>query len=196
MGVERLCMTFCDDPAFVEEMMDTVADFTIELAGRILDVVSLDAFALWEDMAYNHGPLISPEMARRHMLPRYRRVAEFLRSRGVKYVGLDSDGQVDSLIPVWLDAGLNFLYPFEVQSGMDVLAVRRKYGRELRIWGGFDKRAIRDGPAAIDAEIRRLRPLMEEGGYVCHTDHSCPPDISFANHSYYLARMAAVARGR
>jgi hypothetical protein len=195
VGVERLCTLFYDDPAFVEEMMDAVADFTVELLGRILDVVPVDAFGLWEDMAYNHAPLISPEMARRHMLPRYRRVADFARSRGVRYVGLDSDGQIDPLIPVWLDAGLNFLYPFEVQSGMDVLAVRRKYGRELRIWGGVDKRSLAAGPAAIDAELARVRPLVEEGGFIPHTDHSCPPDVSFANYAYYLARMAAACRG-
>jgi len=189
VGVERLCTLFYDDPAFVEEMMDADADFIIALMGHVLDAVTIDAFAMWEDMAYNHAPLISPEMVRRYMLPRYRRVVDFVRSRGVPYVGLDSDGQVDCLIPVWLDAGLNFLYPFEVQSGMDVVAVRRKYGRDLRIWGGVDKRALARGPAAIDAELRRVRPLIDEGGYIPHTDHSCPPDISYASYCYYLERL-------
>jgi len=196
VGVERLCLLFHDDPAFVEEMMEAVADFTIALLGRILDTVPIDVFGLWEDMAYNHAPLIGPEMVRKYMLPRYRRVLDFARSRGVKYLALDSDGKIDALIPVWLDAGLNTLYPFEVQCGMDVLAIRRTYGRDLRIWGGVDKRALKHGPAAIDAEINRVRPLIEQGGYIAHTDHSCPPDISFANYCYYLARMAAVCRGR
>lgn len=191
LGVENLCLLFHDDPAFVEEMMDADADFIIAVMSQVLDVIAIDAFGFWEDMAYNHAPLISPAMVRRFMLPRYRRVAEFLRRRGVPYIGLDSDGRIDALIPVWLDAGLNFLYPFEVQSGMDVLQVRRKYGRELRIWGGVDKRALARGPAAIDAELARLRPLIDEGGYIPHTDHSCPPDISFANFRYYLNKLAA-----
>ena len=80
---------------------------------------------------------------------------------------------------MWLDAGLNFLYPFEVQAGMDVLAVRKKYGRELRIWGGVDKRVLAQAQAEMDAELVRVRPLMEEGGYLPHTDHSVPPDVSF-----------------
>jgi uroporphyrinogen decarboxylase len=95
---------------------------------------------------------------------------------------------------VWLDAGLNFLYPFEVQAGMDVLEVRRRYGRELRIWGGVDKRALARGPAAIDAELERVRPLMAEGGYIPHTDHTCPPDISFADFCYYVNRLNQVSR--
>ena len=190
LGVEDLCTTFLDDPAFVEEMMDANADLIITIMSQVLDVIHVDAFGFWEDMAYNHGPLISPQMVRRYMLPRYRRVVDFLRGRGVQYIGLDSDGQIDSLIPVWMDAGLNFLYPFEVQCGMDVLAVRKKYGRGLRIWGGVNKRAIAQGPAAIDAELQRVKPLIDEGGYIPHADHTCPPDISFANYCYYMNRLA------
>ena len=192
-GVERLCTLFYDDPAFVEEMMDANADFIVAMMDQILGVVEVDAFGFWEDMCYNHGPLISPAMVRRYMLPRYRRVAEFLRARGVRYIGLDSDGQIESLIPIWMDAGLNFLYPFEVQCGMDVLKVRRKFGKGLRIWGGIDKRALAKGRAAIDIEIERVLPLMKEGGFVPHTDHSCPPDISYDGYRYYLERMRSVA---
>jgi len=188
-GVEKLCTLFYDEPEFVEEMMDANADFIIAMMEQVLDVISIDAFGFWEDMAYNHAPLISPEMVRRFMLPRYRRVGDYLRKRGVRYIGLDSDGQIDSLIPVWLDAGLNFLYPFEVQCGMDVLAVRKKYGRELRICGGVDKRALIHGKQAIDAELKRVLPLMREGGYVPHTDHSCPPDISYDNYCYFLKKL-------
>jgi len=195
VGVERLCELFYDDPVFLEEMMDANAGFIIAMMDQILDVAVPDAFGFWEDMAYKTAPLVSPAMARKFMLPRYQRVTEFLRGRGVQYVGIDSDGFIDSLIPVWLDAGLNFIYPFETQAGMDVLEVRKKYGQELRIWGGFDKRTLAQGPAAIDVEIQRLRPLMEEGGFIPHTDHSCPPYISFANYCYYMTRMAAATRG-
>ena len=192
VGVENLCTLFYDDPAFVEEMMDADADLIIAIMSQVLDVISIDAFGFWEDMAYNHAPLISPDMVRRYMFPRYKRVTEFLVGRGVPYIGLDSDGQMDPLIPVWMDAGLNFLYPFEVQCGMDVCAVRRKYGKTLRMWGGVDKRALAQGPEAIDRELARVRPLIKEGGYIPHTDHSCPPDISYANYCYYLKRLAQV----
>lgn len=190
VGVERLCLLFHDDPSFLEEMMDSEADFIISMMEQVLAVISIDAFAFWEDMAYRTGPLVSPEMARRYMLPRYRRVVDFLRSKGVRFIGLDSDGRIDSLIPVWLDAGLNFLYPFEVQAGMDVIEVRKRFGRQLRIWGGVDKRCISSGKEAIDRELARLEPLMRDGGYIPHTDHSAPPDISFMNYSYYMEKLA------
>jgi len=192
VGVEQLCTLFYDDPAFVEEMMDANADFIIAIMSQVLDVIAVDAFGFWEDMAFRTAPLLSPELARKYMLPRYARVTEYLRGRGVPYVGADSDGYIHPLIPMWMDAGLNFLYPFEVQADMDVLDVRARYGKELRLWGGVDKRALAEGPAAIDAELARVRPLMREGGYIPHTDHSAPPDISFDHYRYYLTRVREV----
>jgi uroporphyrinogen decarboxylase len=186
VGVHRLCTLFYDDPALVEEMMDAVADFIIAMMSQILDHTDIDVYGFWEDMAYKTGPLLSPAMLRKFALPRYRRVVESLRSRGVQFFSLDSDGDISSLIPVWLDAGINLLYPFEVQAGMDVLQVRKQYGRDLRMWFGLDKRAVAAGPKAIDAELARVRPLLEEGGYVAGTDHSLPPDVPFTHYCYYM----------
>lgn len=192
LGVERLCELFYDDPGFLEEMMDADADFIIAIMTQVLDVVTVDCFGFWEDMAYKTAPLISPPMVRNFMLPRYRKVIDFLRGRGVKFIALDSDGYIDPLIPVWLEAGINVLYPFEVQAGMDVRAVRRKYGKTLRIWGGVDKRTLALGPVAINAELARLQPLIEEGGYIPHADHSIPPDVSYKNYCYFLEQLQKV----
>jgi uroporphyrinogen decarboxylase len=192
VGVERLCTLFYDEPAFVEEMMDATADFIIAVMGQILDHTTVDVYGFWEDMAYKTGPLVGPELYRRFALPRYQRVVDFVRSRGVPHVCLDSDGDVSSLIPIWIDAGIDTLYPFEVQAGMDVIAVRRRFGRDLRLWFGIDKRALARGPAAVDAELARIRPLIEQGGYVPGLDHSIPPDVPYAAYLMYMRKLGEV----
>ena len=192
VGVERLCVMFYDDPAFVEEMMEADAEFLISMLAQILEETDIDFFGFWEDMAYKTAPLISPEHVRKYMLPRYRKVVDFGRSRGVRFFGLDSDGNIDSLIPVWMDAGIDILYPFEVQSGMEVSAIRKKYGRNLRIWGGIDKRTLVDGFAAIDRELARIEALIRDGGYIPMLDHSAPPDISFKNYCYFLQQLRKI----
>jgi uroporphyrinogen decarboxylase len=188
-GVERLCMLFYDDPAFVEEMMDTVADFLIEMVKKLLTYTDIDVFGFWEDMAYKNGPLIAPEFVGKYMVPRYRRVVDVLRQNGVEWISLDSDGNVTDLLPHWLDAGINVVYPFEPQAGMDVVAVRKRFGRDLRLWGGVDKRALAVGKDAMDAELRRVRPLIEEGGYVAYPDHGLPPDVPFENYRYFMQAL-------
>jgi len=195
VGVERLCMLFYDDPAFVEEMMEAIADFIIAMMDQILNYTDIDMYGFWEDMAYKTGPLISPQLVKRYMFPRYRRVIDFLNSRGVKWISLDSDGNINSLIPIWVEAGINFLYPFEVQSGMDVVKVRKTFGKELRMMGGIDKRAIAEGPSAIDNELKRVSSLVREGGYVPAPDHSLPPDVSFNNYCYFMEKLKELVEG-
>jgi len=189
VGVETLCMLFHDDPAFVEEMMEADADFLIAMLGQMLEETDIDVFGFWEDMAYKAGPLIGPEMLRKYMVPRYRKVIDFARSRGVHYFALDSDGDVSLLIQPWLDAGIDILYPWEVQAGMDVTAVRKKYGRNLRLWGGVDKRALTRGKAEIDAEIARHQWLIDDGGFVPMLDHSATPDIPYENYCYFIEQL-------
>ena len=189
VGVEKLCRLFYDDPAFLEEMLDANADFLIQMMDRVLDHTDVDVFGFWEDMAYKTGPLVGPELFRKFALPRYRRVVDFCRGRGIEWFCLDSDGDVTKLIPIWLDAGINILYPFEVQCGMDVVKIRKEYGRDLRMWYGIDKRALAQGPDTIDAELARIAPLVRDGGYVPSTDHSIPPDVSYPNYCCFMERL-------
>jgi hypothetical protein len=186
MGLENLCIAFYEDPALVEAMMDHIADLIIAILDRVLQTTTIEMYAFWEDMGYKGGSLLSPAHVRRYMLPRYRRVVEFVRSRGVELIGLDSDGDVSELLPIWLEAGINLVWPFEVQAGMDVVALRRQFGRDLRMTGGIDKRALAQGPAAIRRAVDAVMPLVADGGYVPALDHSAPPDISWANVCYYL----------
>jgi hypothetical protein len=189
LGVERLCTLFYDDPSLVEEMMESVADFLVAMMDAILRYTDVDVFGFWEDMAYKTGPLVGPDLYRRFAFPNYRRVVDFVRSRGVPHVCLDSDGDVNSLIPIWVDAGIDTLYPFEVQAGMDVVSVRKRFGKGLRLWYGLDKRALIRGPAAVDAELARVRPLVEEGGYVPGLDHALPPDVPYQAYLMYMRKL-------
>ena len=192
VGVERLCTLFYDDPAFVEEMMDADAEFLIGMLSQMLEETDIDVFGFWEDMAYHTAPLISPQAARKFMLPRYRKVVEFGRSHGVHFFGLDSDGNIDPLIPVWMDSGIDILYPFEVPAGMDVMAIRKKYGPNLRLWGGVDKRALTLGTEAIDLELERIKPLIHEGGYIPMLDHSATPGTPYRNYRYFLEHLKMI----
>jgi len=192
LGVENLCILFYEDPPFLEEMMDAFADFVIEMMGQVLDCTTVDFFGFWEDMAYKTGPLIGPDLVRKYMLPRYKRVTEFLRGRGVEFISIDSDGDISLLVPIWLEAGINIVYPFEVQCGMDVVKFRREYGKDLLMCNGINKRAIAEGKDAIDAELARVEPLIREGGYVPGPDHSFPPDVSFFNYCCFMERLYEV----
>ena len=186
MGLENLCLAFYDQPALVERMMQRQADLMIAVTGAILEHTHIDTFWFWEDMAFNHGPLINPELFRKFALPHYRRVVEFLHSRGIAHIGLDSDGDITELIPLWLEAGITFLWPFEVAAGMDVLKVRREYGHGLAMGGGICKTAVARGGETMRREVDRVMPLVDDGGYVPELDHGAPPDITWDRFREYM----------
>ena len=188
MGAEEALLLMADDPALAHDIMEYRTDFMMRVMERALREVRPEWIIFWEDMAYKTASLISPAMFREFMLPRYKRLAQFAQSFGVDVAFVDTDGYVDELIPLFLEAGIRGMYPMEVNSGMDVARLRRKFGRDLLMTGGIDKRALATGPEAIEAELARCIPVALEGGYIPMVDHSLPPDISYANFQYYWRR--------
>lgn len=192
MGAEGAMLAFYDDPALVAEMMEFLGDFHVAVLERALALAPVDYAVCWEDMAYKTASLISPKLFREYMLPGYRKVADCLRGHGIDVIMVDSDGNVEELIPLWLEAGVNGVFPMEVQSGMDVVELRRKYGKDLLMMGGLDKKAVAKGRSAIDAELAQKIPVALDGGYIPTIDHSLPPDISYENFQYYWTRKKAM----
>jgi len=188
MGPERTLYAFYDEPDLVHDIMETQTELVLSLLPRAIREAPLTALFFWEDMCYRSGPLISPAMFREFMLPRYRRITERARSLGVDIVFVDSDGDVSALIPLWLEAGINGVYPMEVAAGMDVAKLRAEYGRDLLMTGGIDKRALARDRRAIDAELEVKVPLAEKGGYIPHVDHDIPHDVPYENFLYYWNR--------
>jgi len=156
--------------------------------------IKIDIALYWEDMCYKAGPLISPKMVRKFMMPRYKKVMELLHENGVEFIYLDSDGNIESLIPLWLECGINYMWPLEVAAGNDAVALRKTYGKDLILAGAIDKRALAKDKAAIKKEVYSKVPfLLEQGGYFPSTDHSVPPDVSLDNYQYYINTMREVA---
>ncbi|MFC1912255.1 uroporphyrinogen decarboxylase family protein [Chloroflexota bacterium] len=186
-GVERLLYMFYDDPNLVEDMMDHILYFDMEIAKKALKDLKIDFVRIWEDMSYKSGTLISPDMIRKFMLPRYQKITDFLHSQGIDIIHADSDGNIDELIPLWLEVGVNFPWPLEVAAGMDAIAIRKKYGRNIILGGNIDKRVFTRGKEDIKKEVMSKVPyLVETGAYFPCLDHEIPPGISLENFLYYI----------
>jgi uroporphyrinogen decarboxylase len=192
-GLERISLMFYDDPGLVHEVCEHITDFVIRTLEPIVSRVQCDFAYYWEDMAGKAGPLCSPAIYREFMLPRLKRIVSFLRQHGIRHIIVDSDGNNDVLIPLWLEAGINGLRPFEAAAGCDPVATRRKYGRSLVIQGGIDKRALALDKDAIDREVLSKAPwLCLQGGYFPQVDHLVPPDVSLENYRHYASLLRAV----
>jgi uroporphyrinogen decarboxylase len=193
LGVQRISVLLYDDPVLIHEMCEHIADFVIETLKPILAQIRFDFAMIWEDMAGKAGPLCSPAMYRRFMLAPLRRVTEFVHAEGIEHIIVDSDGNNDLLVPLWLEAGVTGLRPLEIAAACDPVAIRRRYGKALIMQGGIDKRALARGKEEIDHEVLSKVPwLCLQGGFFPQVDHLVPPDVSFENYLHYATLLRAV----
>ena len=188
MGVEELLVSFYDEPDLIHEMMDYLTDFWIRIYEKAAADVQIDCVHMWEDMSGKQGSLISPSMVREFMLPNYRKIRKFCDAHGITAFSVDTDGNCDELCGLYMEAGVNYIYPFEVAAGCDVNAYREKYPK-LCMMGGIDKQAIALGHDAIDVELARIKPMLKHTGYIPALDHLIHPQISWDDFNYYTFKL-------
>ena len=199
VGLEGLCTLFYDDPSFVHEMMEFVADFTIAALDKALSEVQVDFVFFNEDMAYKSGSMISPRMVKEFLWPRYRKLVEFFRSKGVPVLIMDCDGNIEELVPLWLEVGFNAVYPVEIAAGNDPVRLRKRFGKNLAMIGGIDKRKLRYDRTREDIRrevLSKVPWLIEQGGYVPAVDHAVPPDIPVRHYLYMVELIKGIAEGK
>ena len=192
MGVEGMSYLMFDDPDCYADMVMTLADLTCWAIDQVLPKMKgkPDLGFGWEDICGKSGPLVSPDIFDKYVAPGYRKMRNKLEEYGVDILGIDTDGMVEPMIPNWMESGVNLQFPIERGTWKATPEhMRKKFGKELRIVGGYDKLALEKGRAAIDAELESHIPLMKEGGLVIMPDHLITPGVPLEDYKYYLDRV-------
>jgi len=193
IGPGDLLYKFYDDPELIHDCMKAWFELADSVISKHQEHVTLDEFFLAEDICYNNGPLISPDMMREFLFPYYQQLIENVRRRQIDqsrhlYIHIDTDGDVLPIIPVYQELGMDTMSPFEVASGCDVVAVGKQYP-DIAIFGGIDKRILAQSKQAIDQEVERILPVMRErGGYIPTCDHGVPEEVPYENYLHYRKR--------
>ena len=188
LGIVGLSYMQADDPDLLHEIIQTFGEISYRGVKTLLDMgLRPQAAHYWEDISYNHGPLVSPAFFREEVVPVYRRVTSLLREYGCDIVSVDSDGKLDELVPLFLEGGVNTMFPIEIGTWKtDFARWRQLYGRELRGIGGMNKLVLTQDKAAVDAEIERLKPWIELDGYIPCPDHRLPLGTKWELVQYYV----------
>ena len=192
MGMENLSFAFYDYPDMVRDMVTHWAELCARQIEQLPADIPLDQVNWWEDMASKNGPLVSPDLFREVLQPGYHRVMGAAKARGCVLGQVDCDGNPHAIVANWIEEGVNIMFPIEVGAGADPAAWRQEFGKDVLLRGGIRKHAVAEGGAAIDAELERMRPLLEQGGCIPHLDHLVPPDVSYANYCTYLEKKRAL----
>jgi uroporphyrinogen-III decarboxylase len=190
MGEAALCMTYYDDPELIHDMLTTIGGTAFRVLDRVSAAVQVDMLSVHEDMAGKSGPLIGPKQVRDFVVPYYRRIWNMLAERGARLFDQDSDGNMTSVIPAFLEAGVNCMHPMEPAAGMDIVKVREQYGARLAFYGGIDKHVIRRSKEEIVAELAyKIPPMVATGGCVLALDHRIPNGTPLENYKFYVDKV-------
>jgi uroporphyrinogen decarboxylase len=113
-----------------------------------------------------------------------------MRERGALLFDQDSDGDMNSVIPAFLEAGVNMMHPMEPAANMDIVQIRQKYGNRLAFYGGIDKHILRRSPAEITRELEyKIPPMLRTGGCVIALDHRIPNGTPLQNYRFYIQKV-------
>lgn len=192
-GIEDHLMAYYDYPDLLKDISRFQLDVYKQQLEQILEILTPSLVFFEEDLSGKNGPMISPAIFDEFVGSCYQEIIPFLKEHGVANVFMDTDGDFTLLVPNILKCGLDGLLPVDVNAGVDIVEVRKSFPT-LKFLGGFDKLAIVAGKDAIDAELKRLEPVIRQGGCMISTDHQPAPHTPLENYRYYVKRLQEVMR--
>jgi len=193
MGIPTFNLMFYKDPQLMHDMIEYWEYFTVETIRSAVETLKdrIDVVYWWEDMAERHGPCISPKLFKEFFLPHYKRVTGFLAKNKTDRILMDSDGNINPLLDLIAESGINGLWPLEVNAGMDALAIKRKYGDRMFLIGNLDKVELAKGGEAMKKEVDSKVPTLKEmGGYIPGADHVIPVEMTLERFKEYAEHIS------
>lgn len=188
LGDETMAIAMASEPDWIVDIAVTFTDRALAEYQRCLDA-GMDFDGLWTygDMAYNHGTFCSPKMYRELIWPQHKRLADFAHENGMRLI-YHTDGNVENVIPLWIEAGFDCFQPIEAKAGMDIRELGPRYGDRLAMFGNIDATVLATGDRArIEAEVSsKLAAGMATRGYMYHSDHSVPPSVSLETYRFLI----------
>ena len=192
MGMSYLI--YDEDEDLFADLVDAYAEMQYQCVKTILETGAKFDFAhFWEDICFNSGPLLSPEIFRELCAKHYKKRTDLCHQYGIDIISLDCDGVTGQLLPVWFENGVNTMFPIEVGTWGDQFEpARAKFGPGMLGVGAMDKTVLREDKAAVDRELEKMRRLASLGGFIPCPDHRLMPGTKFELVQYYAEEIKKI----
>ncbi len=185
-GTGRFLLDLAGDAEFAQALVDKVTGVLCRLleiylagAGPYLDILELPG----DDYAAQR-PIISPRMFDRYFAASWQRMISLVRQSAPQCkILFHSDGNMEPLLGRLIDLGVDIFHCLEPLPGVDLAAIKARYGSRLCFWGAIDiKQALQGAEAGVEAEVRqRIAALAPGGGYVLAPANHLQPDVPARN---------------
>lgn len=173
VGMEELMMAFLTEPEFTREVLHRIMDFQLAIARHYL-AVGVEFVFISEDLGTQTGPLLGPQIMHEFLVPEYGRLFELYKPHKI-LIHLHSCGNIEGMIPMFLELGVNVLNPVQADAN-NLTWVRAATQGRIALHGGVSCKTLLAGPVErIREEVReRCWQLGRAGGYFCDADQGLP----------------------
>jgi uroporphyrinogen decarboxylase len=179
MGLENFLMALIAEPKFADRLMEQITDIYIESCNNYLDEIGqyIQVFTYWDDVNTQDGWMIRPEIFRKMIKPKERRLVEAIKKKTDAKIFFHGCGATFNLIPDLIEIGFDILNPVQVSArGMDTRRLKQEFGHDMTFWGGGvdTQRVLPFGsPSEVADEVkRRIDDLAPGGGFVFAAIHN------------------------
>lgn len=185
MGMEDALIKILTEPRIFEACVEQVLRFSLTYVERFVTAVGpkLDLLYLADDFASQRGLLMSPELWRRYLKPRYERLFVVGKSLGLP-VWFHSCGDITAVLSDLIEIGMDVWETVQLHTlPMTPYELKRQYGRHITFFGAVNTQRLPfKTPSEVSEEVRYcIDALGEGGGYICGPDHHIKPDVPVAN---------------
>ncbi len=176
MGMENLYIKMYTEPEVVDAVIKHMVDYYFEISKNIFDAAAdaIDIFFFGNDFGGQTGPLMSPDMFDRFMIPHLKRFCDLGHSYKLK-TQMHCCGGIYELIPSMIDAGIESLHAVQTTCrNMDLDKLKSEFGDKMVFNGGIDSHhtLIKGDLKKVKEDTRKvLETMMPGGGFIAGASH-------------------------
>jgi uroporphyrinogen decarboxylase len=164
----------------VTEQSTAMTEEILKVGGDLADVVYTS-----DDMGFQTGPMVSPELYRELFKPRHKKYFDTVKKNTSAFIHFHCCGSIYKLLDDIIDLGVDVIHPVQVAAkDMDSSILAPEFGDRLSFWGGIDtQKVLPNGTTEeVKAEVkRRIRDFAPGGGYILGAVHDIQPDVPVEN---------------
>lgn len=188
MGTDNVLLNLAAEPDRMAKCIERIGNFCVGIVkGQIAAAKDkLSGIYIWGDVAYDNGMFFSPDFWRKVYKPQLKRICDAVHEAGLKTI-YHGCGNASVLFDDMIEAGVDCYNPLEVKAGLDVLELKRKYGKRWSFNGNIDIRVLAtNNRDEIRQEVLTKLNAAKGGGYIVQTDHSVASNVEPESYDYLI----------
>jgi hypothetical protein len=163
-GFENMIFDMVDDHPHLPRLIDMIEQHSAYIVKKYLDI-GVDIMGFPEDMGSQTGPLISPALFKKYIVPTYKRLMAPVKAAGT-LIHMHTDGHIMDLMDDLIESGVDIINLQDLVNGID--RIEKELKGRIAIDLDIDRQNItRFGtPQEVDDLVREevMKLGSKEGG--------------------------------